>query len=845
MIDAEEAETRAQAEAAEAPSRRAAPETNDDGPSVDAGPVDAGNGGRRVDFEEPGRQRKRKSPELVADGAVDPALASERVGDLVGVEKAEDTASGEVGSSDAPTRSLDDGLAGDGFGNVAEKADELGDGEGSTLGGGATDDGVTDVRLLEPEDQVGRGHTARREHAAAVSGEVDVPSGADRVSLSQGGNSAEVERSGGSNLNGKAAGDLPHEGGGEGASEAVSRADEDEREPVINGVGLPPTEQSPTRSESRTTRARLAGQTASRSRRARAHHLQPDGIAADSDSRVSVMTVAYSNRPTSLADYLEILHRRIWIVLIPVVLAPILTYVISSREKPVYSASSSVYINLTSATQSALGIFNQAAAGDPTRYFQTEATLARNPSLLNSIARSQGMSPGALASDSSVAPSPVANLLTFTAQTGDPNQAARIANAYARAFAKFQPRQDAQTLTNAITRVSRRIRALRLSGVPNTAPSIVLLRQNLNALQAGLIAVSDNEAQVAQQADGGAQVSPRPKRDAILGLALGLILGVGLAFLAEALDKRVRSEQEIESILGLPLLARLPTPPRHLRQAGELPILVEPRSASAEAVKKLRTNLEFLTLDREARVIMITSALEQEGKSTTIASLAVALARSGRRVALVDLDLRKPYVHRFFQISQVPGVIDVVSGRRELSDALKPVLVSGKERRSARYASSAQESGDPSSLLAVLPAGPLGPDPAFLVGHANMTALLEQLKQDWDFVLVDTPPLPAVDDGLALSAAVDGILVVTKSGAVPRRMLQEMSRLLDSARAEVLGFVLTGLSRSDAYGYGYGYGYGSGGGGAWRRDDERDAAQVIEAPTQDGSDRPRRVWSQR
>jgi Mrp family chromosome partitioning ATPase len=118
-----------------------------------------------------------------------------------------------------------------------------------------------------------------------------------------------------------------------------------------------------------------------------------------------------------------------------------------------------------------------------------------------------------------------------------------------------------------------------------------------------------------------------------------------------------------------------------------------------------------------------------------------------------------------------------------------------------------------------------------------MTALIEQLKRDWDFVLVDAPPLPAVDDGLALSASVDGILVVTRSGLVPRRMLHEMSRLLDSSRADVLGFVLTGLNRSEAYGYGYGYGSGGS-----RRHDQ---AQLIEAPTQDGSDRPGRVWSQR
>jgi Mrp family chromosome partitioning ATPase len=181
-------------------------------------------------------------------------------------------------------------------------------------------------------------------------------------------------------------------------------------------------------------------------------------------------------------------------------------------------------------------------------------------------------------------------------------------------------------------------------------------------------------------------------------------------------------------------------------------------------------------------------------------------------------------------------VIDVVAGRCDLSAALKPVLLPG-DRRSARLASAAGGGGEASSLLAVLPAGPLGPDPAFLIGNPKMTALIEQLRSDWDFVLLDAPPLPAVDDGLALSASADGVLVVTRSGIVPRRMLQELSRLLDSTPAAVLGFVLTGLSRSEAYGYGYGYGYG----GSRRRD----AAQVIQAPTQDGSDRPRRAWSQR
>src|SRR4030095_2158770 len=108
--------------------------------------------------------------------------------------------------------------------------------------------------------------------------------------------------------------------------------------------------------------------------------------------------------------------------------------------------------------------------------------------------------------------------------------------------------------------------------------------------------------------------------------------------------------------------------------------------------------------------------------------------------------------------------MDVMGGRRERATAQKPILLPGYDRRSSRLASSGHARGDASSLLAVLPAGPLRPDPAFLVGSRKMTALLEQLKNDWDFVLVDAPPLPAVDDGLALSASVDGVLVVTRSG---------------------------------------------------------------------------------
>ncbi len=295
------------------------------------------------------------------------------------------------------------------------------------------------------------------------------------------------------------------------------------------------------------------------------------------------------------------------------------------------------------------------------------------------------------------------------------------------------------------------------------------------------------------------KIRPTPVKTGIIGAILGLIVGVGLAFLSNALDTRIRSAEELAEILGLPLLARISAPPRSLQRANDLAMMSEAPGVHAESYRKLRTSFDFANLRHQAQTVMITSALPQEGKSTTIANLAVALARSGRQVALVDLDLRRPILASFFDLEGQAGVTDVVLGSVSLEEALTPISLdeSGMERRRATR--------DP-GRLEVLPAGTIPPDPAEFASTPSLADVLADLKERADVVLVDAPPVLAVSDAMTLSATVDAMIVVARANLVRRPMMTELRRQLAAAPCLKLGFVFTDAEADEQYGYGY-YGY--------------------------------------
>ena len=534
------------------------------------------------------------------------------------------------------------------------------------------------------------------------------------------------------------------------------------------------------------------------------------------------MKDAFANRPTTLADYVAVLRRRKWIVIALPVVAALSAFLVSKTESSLYRATATVLVNRTNVVTAITGI-NDPAVGDPTRFLATQASVARAPELANRVASSArvpGVTAGRLLASSSVSPQSSADLLDVSVSWPNPDEAVKLSNTYAHEFTRYKTQLDTKRVNQALAKLRAQINELKASK-STASPDYGTLLQYQSQLETVGTLLANNTS-VLQPAEGAVKVRPQPTRRALLGGVLGLVLGVALAFLAETFDRRVRSEEELEEVLDVPLIARIPTPPRRVRDVNDLVTVLEPEGIHAESFRKLKTSLEFLNLSRQARTIMLTSAVPREGKSTTTANLGVAFARSGRRVSLVDLDLRQPFLHRFFQTGIGLGVTDIVTGDETVDGALRTLALVGADEsaapsrngRRARVAAGANV--DKEVTLTLLPAGTVPPAGRTtlvdFLENDRLTSMLEEIAARSDLVLVDSPPLLSVGDALALTSKVDAVVVVLHAG-VERPIVKELARQLQASRAPVLGFVLTGVVPGEAegypYGYAYGYGYGN------------------------------------
>ena len=292
-------------------------------------------------------------------------------------------------------------------------------------------------------------------------------------------------------------------------------------------------------------------------------------------------------------------------------------------------------------------------------------------------------------------------------------------------------------------------------------------------------------------------IEPNIPRNLMFALVLGLASGVGLAFLLEGLDHTVRTTEQAQVISGLPSLGMIPLGsktaregpnPKRLviaasKEAVELVTQVRPQSQMAESYRALRTSLLLSNLGGPPKVIMVTSALPQEGKTTTSINCSVVLAQKGVRVLLIDADLRRPSIHKTLGMGPHSGLSNVLTGSTTLEQAITRTTILPN--------------------LFVLPAGTPPPNPAELLASPNMRDMLAQLREQYDHIVIDTPPSLSVTDAVVLSPRADAVVLVIRSGQTTKQALRRSRDILTQVNAKVVGVLLNAvdLSSPDYYYY--------------------------------------------
>lgn len=290
-----------------------------------------------------------------------------------------------------------------------------------------------------------------------------------------------------------------------------------------------------------------------------------------------------------------------------------------------------------------------------------------------------------------------------------------------------------------------------------------------------------DDAQVARS-----PVAPQPLRNLALAGVLGLLLGIGLAVARELLDTSVKGADDIAEITTAPVLGNIFQDNDAKRAPSEVLFTATPW---AEAFRVLRTNMQYVDVDHDQKVIVVTSSLPGEGKSTTAVNLAVTLTQAGQKVALVECDLRRPLIADRLELDPAIGTTSVLIGKVSADDVMQP------------YAD---------TTLDVMVCGQIPPNPSELLQSQAMEALLEDLRSRYDVVVLDAPPLLPVTDAALLATRADGAVVVVSHGRTTRDQLSTAIERLDSVGATTLGVVVNqtpAKKASSAYGYGYGYGY--------------------------------------
>jgi capsular exopolysaccharide synthesis family protein len=450
-----------------------------------------------------------------------------------------------------------------------------------------------------------------------------------------------------------------------------------------------------------------------------------------------------------LRDLAHAVRKGWWIIAIAVLLSLSLAFVITSNTTPMYATNTTYFVST-----SARGVSDSYQGGlFSVQRVKSYADLLTSDRLARAVVERTGvgLSPDAVRARINAHAVPETVLLQATVIDENPNRSQQIAAALAAEF-------------------------VRLVRILETPPDARLPTIKIEVVAGPLL--------------DPVPVVPRPLRNYGLAVLLGLMTGVGCAALRETMDTSMRSTQALAMVTGGTVLGAIPFE----SVARSEPLVLKGRRGSirAEAMRHIRTNLQFVDVDRPVRTIVVTSAVPDEGKSTTSCNLAIAFADAGRRVVLISADLRRPKIEHYLSLEGSVGLTNVLASQVAVEDVL-------------------QRWGD--GGLWVLPSGFHPANPSELLGSRNMADLLGRLRVTFDVVIIDTPPLLPFTDAAVLASRADGAILVTRYGKTSRSKVAATAQRLHAVDARLLGSILNRVPAKESAGdYYYQYAYTKGGG---------------------------------
>lgn len=511
-----------------------------------------------------------------------------------------------------------------------------------------------------------------------------------------------------------------------------------------------------------------------------------------------------------LRYYLALVRKWLWLIVLGGVLGASAAYVYSRLSTPIYQSTITLMISQgVGVAQDYLSLLASQRAA--TTYMEQ----IKSPALIRQVYKELGIS----VEEGDNLPVTVStqavrdtSLIRVSVQDVDParaqaiaTQIAKVLNDQINAVQMQRYRAVQEDLDQQIAEVRKKIdevqKALASLSDSPTAPEFVRterarLQMELTTLQAQYSVLLQNAnntrltashyndvISVASPAELPREpISPRTLQNTLLGFAVGVMLAAGIAFLVEYLDDSLKSSDDVNRVLGLSTIGNVARFPKNTK--SPLVVLDAPRAPYAEAYRNLRTNLQFSLAVDSSNALVVSSAEPGEGKTTTVANLAVVMAQMGKRVMLVDTDLRRPSLHQLFHLPSEPGLTDLLLRNQTLAQVTRKISQPG---------------------LYLLPCGKIPPNPAELLASVWMDQVIDALKKQYDIVLFDAPPILPVTDALLLAAKTKHLLWVVAAGKTRSDPLRRAREALEQVDAKILGVVLNRMSAGRGYGYYYYY----------------------------------------